>query len=77
MTLLLTGPMSPLDLFAVLLFAVLFVVVVGVVFWAVKKLCVAFEIGEPIKTIVTVAIVLISVFALLYFIISNVTPWHL
>lgn len=74
--LMLLAPMSPLGLFAVLLFAILFVVVVGVVFWAVKRLAAAFQIGEPLTTVLIVAIVVISVFALLYFLISNLTTWH-
>jgi hypothetical protein len=75
-TLLLISPMSPLGLFAVLLFAILFVVVVGVVFWAVKKLAAAFEIGEPVTTVLIVSLVVISVFALLYFLITNLGLLH-
>jgi hypothetical protein len=76
MTLLLLAPMAPLGLLYVLLFAVAFVIVFGAVFWAVKRLAAAFQIGEPLTTVLIVALVLIAVFTLLYFLISNLTTWH-
>lgn len=74
--LLFLAPMSPLALFAVLLFAVAFVLVFGAIFWAVKRLSAAFGIGEPLTSILVVVLVLIAVFTLLYFLVSNLTTWH-
>ncbi len=76
MTLLLLAPMSPFTLFAVLGWAILFVMLVGLAYWAVNKLCLAFGIGEPIKSVVIVVIVVVAVLSLAYFLISNLTTWH-
>lgn len=44
---------------------ILAVIVIGVLFWAVKSLLAAFNVGEPISTVVLVLLVLLVVVALL------------
>jgi hypothetical protein len=53
------------DLFGLLIKLVVFIIVAGLIFWAVRKLLAAFGVGEPINTVVIVIVVLIIVFAAL------------
>jgi len=68
MTLLLA---SPLTLFAPLLWALLFVLLFCVVYWAITKLFAAFGIGNPVRDVVIVILVLIAVLSLVYWLATS------
>lgn len=58
---------SPLTLFAPLLWALLFLLVFCLIYWGVNKILAAFGVGDPIRTVVIVALVIIGVLALVYY----------
>lgn len=62
---------SPLTLFAPLIWAVLFVIVAGVIFWAVNKLSAAFGLPEPVKSVLIVILVVVCVIALVYYLLGS------
>lgn len=53
-------------LLTLLLYVVVFLIIVGLLFWSVNKLCAAFGIGEPIHTVLVVGLVIIVVIGLIY-----------
>jgi energy-converting hydrogenase Eha subunit B len=64
--LILAGP--PLaGLLTLLIYVVVFLIIAGLLFWAINRLCAAFGIPEPIHTVLIVALVIIVIVALLYF----------
>lgn len=69
MLLLLTSPASLLGL---LLYLVIFLIVAGLIFWAVNRLSTAFGIPEPIRTVIIVALVIIIVIGLIYFLLGGI-----
>lgn len=62
---------SPLTLFQPLIWAVLFIIIAGLLFWAVQKLSVAFGIPEPVKSVLIVILVIICVVALVYYLLQS------
>lgn len=58
------------SLITLLIYLVVFLIVAGLVFWAVNKLSAAFGIPEPIRTVVIVVLVIIFVVVLLYFLLG-------
>jgi len=62
---------APTALLTVLIYVVVFLIVAGLIFWAVNKLSAAFGIPEPIKTVIIVLLVIICVVAVLYFLLGN------
>jgi hypothetical protein len=69
--LLLLAPIAATGLLTLLVYLIVFLVVAGLVFWAVRALCGAFGIPAPIQTVITVVLVVICVIALLYFLLGN------
>lgn len=63
---------SPVVLLSLLLYLVIFLVVAGLIFWSVNKLTVAFGIPEPVKTVIIVALVIIMVIGIIYFLVGGV-----
>ena len=68
MLLLLVAPIG--GMLTLLIYLVVFLIVAGLVFWCVRALSAAFGIPEPIKTVIIVALVIIFVIALLYFLLG-------
>ena len=66
---------SPMALLTLLIYLIVFLVIAGLLFWAVRALCGAFGIPQPIQTVITVVLVVICVVALLYFLLGNM-PLH-
>ena len=58
------------NLIALLIYLVVFLIVAGLIFWAVNKLSAAFGIPEPIRTVIIVALVIICVVVLLSFLLG-------
>lgn len=67
--LLLVAPIG--GMLTLLIYLVVFLIVAGLVFWCVRALSAAFGIPEPIKTVIYVALVIIFVIALLYFLLGS------
>lgn len=68
--LMLTPIVTGSNLITLLVYLVVFLVIGGLIFWAVNKLSAAFGIPEPIRTVVIVALVIVFVIALLYFLLG-------
>ncbi len=62
---------SPMAMLTLLIYLIVFLIVAGLIFWAVRALCGAFGIPQPIQTVITVVLVVICVIALLYFLLGN------
>lgn len=67
--LLITAQMS--GLIQLLVEVVIFLIVAGVLFWAVRALSAAFGIPEPIRTVLIVLLVLVCVLLLVYFFLGS------
>lgn len=61
-------------LLLLVIYVVVFLVIIGLLFWAVTRLGAAFGIPEPIKTVVIVALVIVCVIAALYFLLGGLPP---
>lgn len=59
-------------LLGLLIYLVVFLVVAGLIFWCVQRLSAAFGIPEPVKSVIIVAVVIIFVISLLYFLVGGV-----
>lgn len=58
-------PMAAGGLLSLLLQLVILLIVAGLIFWAVNKLCAAFSVPEPVRTVIIVVLVIILVLLLL------------
>ena len=58
------------NLITLLIWLVVFLVIAGLIFWAVNRLSAAFGIPEPIRTVIIVALVIICVVVLLSFLLG-------
>lgn len=56
-----------------LIVLVIFLLVAGVLFWAVQRLCAAFGVPEPIRTVIIVLFVLIVVIGIVYYVFGGGT----
>lgn len=65
------APIAAGGLLALLIYLIIFLIVAGLIFWAVTKLSAAFGVPEPIKTVIIVLLVVICVIALLYFLLGS------
>lgn len=64
--LLLAAPMG--GMISLLIALVIYLLVAGVLFWAINKLCAAFGVPEPIRTVIIVLFVLIVVIGIVYYV---------
>lgn len=73
MLLLLAGPALG-GLLALLIYVVVFLIVVGLLFWCINRLCGAFGVPEPIRTVVIVVFVIIVILSLLVLLFGTGVP---
>lgn len=74
MTTLLFLAASPIALAWFLIYIVVFLIIAGLVFWAINKLSAAFGIPEPIRTVIIVLLVIVIIIGLLYMILGGAPP---
>jgi hypothetical protein len=61
----------PTALLGVLVWVIIFLIVAGLIFWAMRALSAAFGIPAPVQTVLTVLLVVICVVALLAYLVEN------
>lgn len=63
---------APLGLLSLLVYVIVGLIVLGLLWWAVTRLSAAFGIPEPVRSVIIVALVIVCVIAILYFVLGGV-----
>lgn len=61
---------SPMAVFGLAILVVIGLIVLGAIYWGANKILAAFGIGDPIRSVVSVLIVLLGLFFIVYYALS-------